>query len=130
MTCPGTPTTTELDGTGLTTTALAPIRLSSPILIGAEDLGSGADGHAVADGGMAFPGIGAAAAEGDAVVHRDVVAHLRGFSDHHAGRVVDEQAGAEDAPGWMSTPVRMRVSSANVRAANLAPRFHSQWLIR
>ena len=34
------------------------------------------------------------------------------------------------APGWMSTPVRMRVSSANVRAASLAPRFHSQWLIR
>jgi len=32
--CPGTPTTTLLDGTSLTTTALAPIRLSSPILIG------------------------------------------------------------------------------------------------
>ncbi|CKU19793.1 Uncharacterised protein [Mycobacterium tuberculosis] len=38
MTCPGTPTTTALGGTGLTTTALAPIRLSSPILIGPRTL--------------------------------------------------------------------------------------------
>ena len=96
MTCPGTPMTTELDGTSLTTTALAPIRLSSPILIGAEDLGPGADDHAVADGGVAFPGIRAAAAERDAVEDRDVLAHLGGFSDHHAGRVVDEQPRAED----------------------------------
>ena len=34
MTCPGTPTTTEPGGTGLTTTALAPIRLSSPMVMG------------------------------------------------------------------------------------------------
>jgi len=34
MTCPGTPTTTDPGGTGLTTTALAPMRLSAPIVIG------------------------------------------------------------------------------------------------
>jgi hypothetical protein len=66
MTCPGTPTTTELDGTGLTTTALAPIRAVVTDFDRAEDLGSGADGHPVADGGVAFSGIRAAAAEGDA----------------------------------------------------------------
>ena len=32
------------------------------------------------------------------------------------------------APGWMSTPVRTRVTSPSVRAATFAPRFHSQWL--
>ena len=37
MTCPGTPTTTDPRGTGLTTTALAPIRLSSPTVNGTED---------------------------------------------------------------------------------------------
>ena len=34
MTWPGTPTTTELDGTDFTTTALAPTRLSWPMVIG------------------------------------------------------------------------------------------------
>ena len=34
MTWPGTPTTTESGGTGLTTTALAPVRLSWPTVIG------------------------------------------------------------------------------------------------
>jgi len=34
ITWPGTPTTTELGGTALTTTAFAPIRLSWPIVIG------------------------------------------------------------------------------------------------
>lgn len=98
MTCPGTPTTTALGGTGLTTTALAPIRLSSPILIGPRTLAP-ADDHAVTDGGMAFPANHATAAESDAVIDRDVVADLRGFSDHHAGRVVDEHASTDDGTG-------------------------------
>jgi hypothetical protein len=38
ITWPGTPTTTESGGTGLTTTALAPIRLSCPIVIGPSTL--------------------------------------------------------------------------------------------
>lgn len=64
-----------------------------------EDLGPGADDHAVTDGGMAFPANHATAAESDAVIDRDVVADLRGFSDHHAGRVVDEHASTDDGTG-------------------------------
>ena len=70
----------------------------------AEDLGAGADDHAVSDGGVAFPGIAAGAAERDAVINRDVVADLRGFADHHAGRVVNEHAGAENGPGMDVDP--------------------------
>ena len=64
------------------------------------------------------------------MIDRDVVADLGGFADHHAGRVVDEQPGPRMAPGWMSTPVRIRVISPSVRAATFAPRPHSQWLTR
>ncbi len=45
---PGTPTTTELGGTGFTTTALAPIRLSSPTVMRTQDLGSGSHDDSVA----------------------------------------------------------------------------------
>src|SRR5271156_452398 len=65
----------------------------------AENLGSGADRDAVTDGGVAFTGHPPGAAEGDAVEDRDVFTHLRGFPDHHAGRVVDEQAGTEYGGG-------------------------------
>src|ERR1700742_4071713 len=61
----------------------------------AENLGSGADDHPVADRRMPFAGIPAAAAERDAVIDHYVFAHFRRFPDHYAGRVVNEQAGAE-----------------------------------
>jgi len=55
--------------------------------------------HAVADGGMALAGLRAGTAERDTLVDRDVGAYLRGLPDHHAGGVVDEQAGAEPGRG-------------------------------
>ena len=61
----------------------------------AKDFGAGADDHPIADGRVAFPGVAAGTAERDAVIDRDVVADLGGFADHHTGRVVDEQPGAE-----------------------------------
>src|SRR5271166_2961359 len=65
----------------------------------AQNLGSGANGHAVTDGGVSFPDFPTGAAEGDAVEDRDVLAHLSGFPDYHSGRVVDEQARAEHRTG-------------------------------
>ena len=62
---------------------------------------------------------------------RDVVAHLGGFADHHAGRVVDEQAGAEHRTGMDVDPGQDAGELHRyVRAATRAPRLHSQWLIR
>ncbi len=62
------------------------------------------------------------------MVNGDVVADLGSLADHHTGRVVDEQPVPRMAPGWMSTPVRIRVTSPSVRAATFAPRPHNQWL--
>ena len=53
----------------------------------------------------------AAAAEGDPVIQRDVVADLGGLADDDAGAVVDEQPPADAAPGWISTPVRTRATA-------------------
>jgi hypothetical protein len=62
----------------------------------AEDGGADADHDAVPDGGMAAAALGvvppAAAGERDAVIDRDIVTDDRGFTDHDAGPVVDEEA--------------------------------------
>ena len=70
----------------------------------ADAVRAGPDDDAVTDGGVALAGIPAAAAERDAVINRDVVTHLRGFADHHPGRMVDEQAGTENRGGMDFDP--------------------------
>ncbi len=65
----------------------------------AEHLGAGADDHPVSDRGVAFALVQAGAAERDALVDRDVGADVRGFADHHAGRVIDEYAGGQRGGG-------------------------------
>ena len=83
MIWPGTPTTTESGGTGLTTTALAPIRLSWPIVIGPEHLGPGPDRHPVAHRRVPLAALQAGAAERDTVVDGHVGADLGGLADDH-----------------------------------------------
>ena len=70
----------------------------------AENFRAGADDHPVADGRMTLAGVCAGSAERDAVINRDVVADLGGFADHHAGGVVDEQAGAQGRTGMDVDP--------------------------
>src|ERR1700677_3767286 len=70
----------------------------------AENLRAGADDHPVADGGVALSGLCPGSAERDAVIDRDVVAHLGGFADHYTGRVVDEHAGPEGRTGMDVDP--------------------------
>src|SRR6202035_4660576 len=55
-----------------------------------------ADDHPVPDGGVALSCLCAGSPERDAVVDRNVVAHLGGLADHHTGRVVDEHTGPEE----------------------------------
>src|SRR5580692_5219182 len=66
----------------------------------AEDFSAGADDHPVADRRMTFAGVCTGSPERDAVVDRDIVAHLGGFADHHTSRVVDEHATSDDR-AWM-----------------------------
>ena len=61
----------------------------------AENFGAGADHHAVADLRMAVAALLAGAAERHVVQHRDVVLDDRGFADHEAGRVIEENAAAD-----------------------------------
>ena len=95
---PGMPTTTAWAGTDPTTTALAPMRLSSdgdrP-----QNLGPGTDGHPVANGRMTFPLIKTGSTEGDALVDGHVVTDLGCLADNHSVGVVDEDARAERGGG-------------------------------
>jgi hypothetical protein len=61
----------------------------------AENLRAGADHHAVADGRVPFARDLASAAQRDALVKQHVVADLRGFADHHAHSMIDEEALAD-----------------------------------
>ncbi len=88
----------------------------------AEHLGAGADDDPIANGGVAFADIPAGTAVRDAVIDRDVVTDLRGFprSPHRQGwRWSMNRPVPSIAPGWISTPVRMRVSSANPSRGDL-----------
>ena len=93
-TWPGTPTTTvpaapaDHDGVGADAGVVADRD-------GAEDLGAGADHHAVTDRRVALARPQAGAAEGDALVDGDVLADHRGLADHDAGGVIDEHARSE-----------------------------------
>ena len=68
----------------------------------AENFRAGADHHAVADFRMAVPVFLAGAAERHVLQDRDVVLDHRGLADHEAGGVVEEDAAADAAAGWMS----------------------------
>ena len=126
ITWPGTPTTTELGGTVLTTTAFAPIPTVVTDRDGTEDLCAGSDRHTVADGRMALPLVQARAAQCDPLVESDLDAHFGGLTDDHSSRMVDEQSFPRAAPGWMSTPVKKRVTADAIRATSFRSWRHNQ----
>ncbi len=70
------------------------MRQFSPMRDIAQYLGAGADHDVVADRGMPFTVFLAGAAQGHALVQRDIVAHDRGLADDHAHAVIDEEAPA------------------------------------
>ena len=98
MTWPGTPTTTESGGTRLDHDGVGADAAVVADRDRPEDLRAGADRHAVADRRVALAALEAGAAERHALVDRDVGADLGGLADHHAGRVVDEEPGADLSP--------------------------------
>src|ERR1044071_512123 len=61
----------------------------------AQDLGAGADQHALANLGMAIAVFLAGAAQSDILEHRHVVLDHRGLSDHQPCGVVEENAAAD-----------------------------------
>jgi hypothetical protein len=65
----------------------------------AEYVGGVADEDVVAQGGMTLATDLARAAEGDALIDRDVVADDGGFADDDAHAVVNEEAAADDGAG-------------------------------
>ena len=88
---PGTPTTVELSGTSRSTTgacADAAIFADGDV---AQDLRAGANHDIVADRRMPFPVFLARAAQGHALVQRDIVANDHRLAIDHTHTVVDEQ---------------------------------------
>ena len=90
------------------TTALAPIFEPWPIVIGPSSLAPEPIVTSSLHRRVALAGGEAGAAEGHALVHRHVLAHLGGLADHDAHPVVDEQRLADLAAGWISIPVSER----------------------
>ena len=80
-----------------------------------EDLGPGADHHAVAQRRMALALVPGGAAERHAVIQGDVVADLGGLADHDAGAVVDEEAPA-DARAGMNVDIGQRARQEGQQA--------------
>ena len=81
-------------GTGCSTTEPAATFEQRADLDIAEDLGAGADQHAVADLRMAVAALLAGAAERHVLEDRDVVLDHRGLADDEAGGMVEEDAAA------------------------------------
>ena len=92
MIWPGTPTTTELGGTDFTTTALAPMRLSSPIVIAPSTLAPAPIVTRLPDARVTLHPLEARATEGDTLINGHVVTDLGRLADHNAAGVVDEHA--------------------------------------
>ncbi len=87
-------------GTSRTTTALAPIRALSPIVIAPSTFSSGTDDHAVANGRMTFTSKRAGTAKSDLVVEVDVITDLGGLPDHDPHPVIDDKP-STDLCRWM-----------------------------
>ena len=141
----GTPATVECAGTGFSTTDPAAIFERHADLDIAEDLGAGADQHAVADLGMAVAGLLAGAAERHVLQDRDIVLDHRRLADDEAGGVVEEDAAAhrhrridvgledlrraalqverEVAPPRVPQPVRQAVGLDGVEALEVEQRL-------
>ncbi len=90
----GTPATVTLCGTGLTTTEPAAMRAMADLDV-AEDLGAGADQHAMTDLGMTILVLLAGAAERHAVEDRDIVVDHSGLAADEAGGMIEEDAAAD-----------------------------------
>ena len=65
----------------------------------AQDFRAGADDNFVANGRMALAGLLAGSAEGDALIHENVVPDFGGLADNDAHAVVDEEAAADGGSG-------------------------------
>ena len=77
-----------------------------------EYLGAGPDHDSVADRRVTLAALLAGAAQGYALVHRDIVPDDRRFADDHAHAVVDEQSPADGRAGVNLDPGQ---KAANVR---------------
>ena len=66
--------------------------------------------------GWRLPVLFAGAAQRHALIQQHIVADFGGFADHHAHAVIDEEAAADAAPGWISMPVRVRENWLTMRA--------------
>lgn len=66
---------------------------------GTENLGAGADQHAISKSRMALAGIPGDPAEGHTVIKGHIVADLGGLADHHATAMIDEEAPANGGAG-------------------------------
>ena len=83
-----------LAGTSLVTTALAPMALPSPMVMGPS-----AHGDVVFQGGVAFCLGEHLAAQGYPVVQHHAVADVSGFANDHSHAVVDEEAPTDGGAG-------------------------------
>ena len=70
-----------------------------PHLEGTEHLGARADEHAVSDGWVAFAGVVAGSAEGNALIYGHVVADHGRFADNNTGSVVNEKTFSDGGGG-------------------------------
>jgi len=125
--CPGTPTTTELAGrinhhcVGADTAVLAD--------------GDGAStlhpclSPPVSDGRMRLP-FSSWSRPGS---RRGIKSHpprSQPFPDHNTHAMINEKTGTIVAPGWISTPVKLRATCESQRPRNLKLCIHSQWVMR
>ena len=92
---PGTPTTVELSGTSRSTTEPAPTREFSPMVMLPSTRAPAPMTTLLPMVGWRLPVSFAGAAQGDALVERDVVADDRGLADDDAHAVIDEEAAAD-----------------------------------
>ena len=122
---PGLPTTVVLAGTSCTTTLPAPILTLSPTVMEPSSCDAGPDDHVVAHGGVPLARLLAGAAQGDALVDGDVLAHLGGLADDHPDAVVDEEALAQGGPRMDLDPGEEPPELGDQPRQHGTSRFHS-----
>ena len=75
-----------------------------PHLNGTQNLGSGADDHVVADGGVALSLVLPGAAQGYSLVNGYIIANFGSLSHDHAHPVVDKESRSDLGPGMDLDP--------------------------
>ena len=85
-----------LSGKSCSTTLPEAMRVLLPMRIGPSSLAPAPMSTlSPMDGGVALPGVFSGAAQGNLMINRTVVPDFRGFADHDAHPVVDEQLSAD-----------------------------------